>query len=331
MKTHLFLIAALALTAPALAYTPDYAGDGKTPAERMIIEKPFEIDRKAPSFWWRPSEKDPAAQLALAKKYETEGRLRKARNAYNDLVHEWHSAPEAVTAQLAIAAIYEKQAAWQDAYNENIYLLAHFSGQFPLEPVLENAFRLANLLAENNTGWFGLDLTGHTALRQNYERIVHFAPRWSRAAETYLRIGALYENEAYYTEAFATYARLLTAFPNTPLRDDVLYRANETLLKMARNEAQDAEKLRDCENLIALSIRNNPLHPKIPTFETWRDEIHAMRRALAYSQAKFYDTRRHNVKAARHAYRNFLRDFPEAEQGPAIIARLAELDQPAAQ
>ncbi len=328
MKTHLLLIAALTLTAPAMAYYPD-TGDGKNPAERMLTTDPLEVERKESSFWWRPSEKTPEAQLARARAYEAEGRLRKARNAYNDLVHEWHSSPQAVTAQLAIASIYEKQEAWQDAYDENIYLLAHFSGQFPLEPVLDKTFRLANLLAENNRGWFGIDLSGPTALRQNYERILHFAPRWSRAAETLLRIGALYEAEGYYTRAFNTYVKILVSFSDTPLRNDVVYRSNETLLKMARNESQDSEKLRECENLIALSIRNNPLHPSVPLFESWKEEINAMRRTLAYSQAKFYDTRQHSIDAARRAYRKFLLDFPSAPQAQEVNARLIELDRAA--
>lgn len=331
MKKQLIVVLAGLLALPLAANPRDFAGDGRTPAEHMIVYDPLEIERKEPSFWWRPSEQTPEAQLVLAQRYEAEDRLKKARNAYNDLVHAWHSAPEAVTAQQAIARIYEKQGKYQDAYDENIYLLAHFSGQFPLDPILDKTFKLANLLAENRRGWFGIDLIGANALRENYQRIIHFAPRWQRAPEVLLRIGALYESDGRYTEALATYSRILTAFPETQLKDDIIYRVCESLLKLAKSKSQDSEKLKECENRLALMIRSNPKHPGRDTFEEWQQEIYAMRRELSYNKAKFYDNRKYSAAVTKDAYAKFLSEFPDAPQRDAIAARLTELAPSAAQ
>jgi len=73
-------------------------------------------EKKSRSLFHRPNEDTPAEQFAFAVEREKAGRLRSAKDAYDDLVHHWHDSQEAPEAQFALARILFEQGKYEKAF-----------------------------------------------------------------------------------------------------------------------------------------------------------------------------------------------------------------------
>ena len=304
---------------------------GRTPTELLFLTDPLEIPLKEPSWFFGGAEKDsPAAQLAYAQGLERAGERDEAIEAYDDLVRHWHATPEALTAQLAIARLHSAAGETQLAYDADIYLLAHFNGRFELSPVLEDATAQADALARRE-----LDrtfrLTSGAGLRQNYERIIHFAPRWRRVPDLLLRIAELYSENEEYASAITVCDRLIVDWPAYSKLDDVVALYCRACRAQADLWANDVGRLAHLERLLAGARTFRPSHPDLAQFAEWEQEIRLMRRDRAYLAAAFYDNpKAYSPEAALLAYQAFLREFPDAPQAGAVRERIAALAPAAA-
>ena len=307
----------------------DYSRMGRTPEELRFLDNDevTEVDLKEPSwwFWGGPDEKTPAAQLALGARLEREGKREEAVEAYDDLVHAWHATPEALTAQLAIARLESAAGNAQRAYDADIYLLAHFAGRFELEPVLRDAVAQADLLTAREVGRT-LHLSSGATLRRNYERIIHYAPRWGRVPELMLRIADLYYDDGEYASAITVCDRLLVDWPHASNLDAVVARYCAAVREQATLWRNDTRRLAHLERLMAGAQTFRPNHPDRDRFAAWQREIHQLRHDRAYANASFYDNpKAYSREAARLAYQAFLRDFPESPHAETLRVRIAQL------
>ena len=328
MKRILTLSLLLLCVTVLRAQYVDYSRMGKTPAELMFIDDPMDIELKEPSWWWHDPEKDsPAEQLEYARALEAEGKADAAIDAYDDLVHEWHATPEALKAQLAIARLYSAAGEAEKAYDADIYLLAHFSGRFEMEPVLKDALSQADLMAGRaGSGFLGLRRYSHATLRSNYERIIHFAPRWVMVPELLMRIGALYSDAGQYASALTIYDNIIVRWPSFARMDDVVYCYAKACREQANVWHNDTGRLNNLERLIAGAIAFRPAHPSRADFEAWQREIYEIRRDGSYVKAAFYDNpKAYSPDSAIRAYQAFLQQFPDAPQADAVRARIAAL------
>lgn len=327
MKFRLPILFFVLLAGGALrAQYQDYSRMGKTPAELMFIDDPMVIELKEPSwFWHNPKRSTPMAQLIYAADLERSGKTKAALEAYDDLVHEWHSTPEALKAQLALARLYSATGEARKAYDEEIYLLAHFAGRFELEPVLADAVAQADLLVARERDR-NFRLNSGASLRQNYERIIHFAPRWHRVPEMMLKIAELYVCDEDYSGAITICDRVIVDWPAWERMDDVISLYCEACRKQADVWKNDTGRLKQLERLIAGARTFRPLHPDLKTFTVWQQEVYELRRACSYEKAVFYDNpAAYSAEAAVLAYQTFLREFPDASEAESVRARLAEL------
>ena len=200
----------------------DYSQIGRTPEALRFLDDPLKIELKEPAWLFGgPKMGTPAEQLLLAERLEREGKREEAVEAYDDLVHEWHASPEALTAQLAIARLESAAGRAQQAYDADVYLLAHFAGRFELEPVLADAVAQADALAARERGRT-FHLSSGATLRRNYEQIIHFAPRWKRVPELLLRIAELYVEDEEYANAITICDRLVIDWPRYAGLDDAV-------------------------------------------------------------------------------------------------------------
>lgn len=304
----------------------DYSRMGRTPAELLFLTDPMEVELKEPSwFWHSPKKGSPAEQLAYAQGLEREGAREKAVEAYDDLVHEWHATPEALAAQLAIARLESAAGNAQAAYDADLYLLAHFGGRFELEPVLQDAAAQADFLAGRELGRT-FRLASGKALRENYERIIHFAPRWRRVPDLLLRIAELYQEEGEFASAITVCDRLIVDWPTYSGMDEVVALYCRACRRQADVWRNDVGRLAHLEKLLGGACVFRPTHPEVAQFRQWMREVYLLRRERAYRNAAFYDNpSAYSPEAAALAYQAFLRDFPDAPQADAIRARLAAL------
>ena len=321
------LLCGLLVCAHALAQYRDYARLGKTPAELRFIDDPMEIEKKEPSWWFwnRPHEDTPAAQLAYAAALERAGRREKAVGAYNDLVRTWHASNEALYAQLSIARLESAMGHASAAYDADIYLLAYFSGLFESGPVLEDAVAQADLLVAQERAR-SLKLRLGSGLRANYERIIHFAPRWARVPELMMRIASLYVEDGEFASAITICDRICIDWPTYAKLDEVIDLYCSACRSQADRWSNDAGRLKQLEQLVSGAIIFRPAHPNSALFGRWKREIYDMRQARAYEKAAHYDNpKAYSRQAAIGAYQNFLREFPDAPEAPKVRERLSAL------
>ena len=323
----LFLLLGLVLASAAWAQYRDYAQMGKTPAELQFIDDPMEIEKKEPAWWfWNKPKMDSAAdQLAYAAGLERAGKQRKAVSAYNDLVRQWHTAPEALYAQLSIARLESAMGNAAAAYDADIYLLAYFAGHFKSGPVLEDAVAQADqMVAKNREGKIKLRLG--SGLRANYERIIHFAPRWERVPDLMVKIAELYAQDGEYASAITVCDRIFIDWPAYEKLDEVVALYCDACRQLADQWRNDTGRLKHLEQLISGAIIFRPAHPDVALFGRWKQEIYELRRERSYGKATFYDNpEAYSLEAAIRAYQTFLREFPDAPQVAQVRARLAEL------
>ncbi len=315
------------LCAPiAMAQYQDYSQMGKTPAELRFIDDPLKIELKEPSWFWHNPKKDTAEeQLVYAMQLEQKGKWEKAVEAYDDLVHEWHASPEALTAQLSIARLNSIHNQTQAAYDADIYLLAHFAGRFELDPVLRDAVAQADLLVSRDMGRT-FRHNSSAALRANYERIIHFAPRWPRVPELLLKIADIYMKNGEYDSAITVCDRIIIDWGSSIDIDEILTTYCTACRKQADVWQNDTGRLKFLEDLIGGVRTFAPSHAHVATFTEWQKEIYLMRQKRSYEKAVFYDNpQAYSIEAAINAYKAFLREFPEAPQKESVNARIAAL------
>ena len=326
MKRHALALAAALCAALAGAQYQDYSRFGQTPAELRFYDEVTDVDLKKPSWLWHnPACDTPQEQLLHAARLEREGRRDDAVEAYDDLVHEWHATPEALTAQLAIARLESAAGNARQAYDADVYLLAHFAGRFELEPVLEDALAQADYLAGRDRDRTFRFHSGD-ALRLNYGRLIHFAPRWARVPELLQRIADLHLADGEYASAITVCDRLVTDWPNYKDLDAVVTLYCTACRRQADVWRNDLGRLRQLERLIAGAQTFRPDHPEAARFAAWQAEIHALRRDRAHANASFYDNpAAYSAEAAIRAYQAFLREYPDAPQADAVAKRVQAL------
>jgi len=321
----LFTVVASAAWAQYGAGSP-VSGYGEDQNDLAFEDEPMKVERKESSMWWDPVEKTPAAQLARGKRLEAEGSLRYARNAYNALVHEWHASPEAATAQMAVARLYEARGNLERAYEENLYLAVYFAGQCPYDEVLDRTFRMANALLHDNKSFLGLELAGNESLRENFERILHYAPRWHRAPEAMMIVAALHESDKAYADAARVYDGLIMRWPMSPQVQEAAVHSATCHHAAAMRQKENEPRCRDAIMAINALLGRFPHHAEREKIEALRDELVTMRMELNYKQACFYDSPQRSTAAAVTAYRRFIREFPDSKYVAAVRTRLEQLE-----
>lgn len=324
---YLLSLSLLCVTATAFAQYRDYSRMGKTPAELRFIEDPREVELKEPSWFWHNPEKDSAEeQLRYADECYRDGDLTEAAEAYDDLVHEWHSTAEALRAQLMLARVYDELGNTRAAYEAYIYLLAYFAGRFELEPVLKNVMRLADTMVYEDQQ-ASLGKYSNARLRANYENIIYYAPRWESVPTMLLRIANLYAAEGNYSSTLTICDRIVVQWKNYKQMDAVVDTYCTACRQLANQWRNDTGQLLKVERLLAGAMAYAPTHARIPTYKLWLQEIYELRRNRSYEKARFYDNpAAYSVDSAILAYEMFLEDFPDAKEVEVVRKRLQELN-----
>jgi len=284
-------------------------------------------DRKEPSMWHSPSGATSAEQLALARRYEEAGRISRAINAYDDLVHKWHNAPEAVLSQCSVARLVEADGDYSRAFDEYQYLISYFPGQFDYFAALDRQYRCANLLRTANRRFLGIKMATTETVRLMYERILLNGPHWEKAPEIALLIGALHEEEKEYSDAALCYERMANLYPGTDKARDGAYRAALCRYGFTHEHPRDEHARHLAITAVVSFLNNFPLDPRCEELKVYQSEITGQEEDASYAQAYFYDNNRSDRQAAIVAYQDFLRRYPNSPHAKTAAARLAKLEQ----
>ncbi|MBQ9726075.1 MAG: tetratricopeptide repeat protein [Kiritimatiellae bacterium] len=329
----LFLLAA----APASAVRPSAAarspagGAASADGARLAPRDPAAApDFKTP---WRlfgaPAEDSPAAQFARARRLEGEERWSAAVSAYDALVHNWGSSPEAPEAQLSVARLLEFTGEYEKAFKEYQYFLEHYGasggGEFGYADVVAAQFACANQLRTRISGspWspsYGL-------VSAMFRKVADNAPDGPRAAESvYLQAMSL-ELGGADDRAVPVYERLPVRYPASDLVPSARYRAAFCRARLSDAAPNDERTLVHALQALRSALAAAPGSPDAPRAAERERELHARQTAQAFERAEFYDRVRRRPEAAAMAYRDFLRLHPDAAEAPRARARLAEIEE----
>ena len=323
------LLAAVATAGICHAQSPvspdDRLPDSEIPP--LTLDDAFAIDRKEPGFFTRsPGEKTPEAQLERARNFERADRFERARMAYNSLVRHWHSAPEALEAQIKVAEMVGLQGNHELAFKEYQYLFKHFAGRFDFNDILQRQYQIANALATRKKTFLGIPVQSHEEDRLRYEQIAVNAPNGPLAPEALLKAAAYHELDNEFIGAADAYARLRIRHPASPQAAAAAYAEARCRYSQALKQPKDDALTRHAIAAIDAILLQFPRLPERDELAGWRAELRTKREEDALRSAQFYDHRSRQPRAALTAYRQFLQDHPASPRVDEVRGRVRQLE-----
>ncbi|MCQ2388931.1 MAG: outer membrane protein assembly factor BamD [Kiritimatiellae bacterium] len=333
---------ALATAAAMLAAAVWAAPGARVPGTGMGGASPFATDhypgfedldafdkpeRRTPS-WFLGLEKDNAAdQFAWAKRMEAEGSLRAARRGYDALVRQWPASPEAPQAQLALARLWEtKLQEYDEAFDAYDYLLDFYPRACDYAEIVAEQYKIVNLLAKNKRTWFGLSFTSTRSLRRKYEHVVRRAPGAEYAADAFLKIADLREQDSDWEEAVKVYGAVQSRYDGTVQARTAAYLEAAARMHLARRLAYNNPRLKDTRGYLKLALQRYPDHERAEEMKGWIGEIDTWLSEEDWKSARFYDTRQRTRHAALSAYEKFVKEHPDSAHADEARARIDEIN-----
>ena len=284
---------------------------------------------KEPKFFaWLngPKTEDAAAQFAWAAKLETEGDVSGARKAYDALVREWPTAPEACKAQLKVAELLIAERDYEEAFKEYRYLLDFYSSSCDFAAVTEEMYKLAELMrAEGKTIVF-FNFRNTVDVRRAYESLVLRAPGAAFVPKAMLTIAGLREEEDHQSEAIAVYENLRNLYPSAPEAVEASYREAAARMTVVRRHEYNRNRVRDTAEYLRQTLAAGKLdEAKAAELKEYLAETGRMQEDEAWKSASFYDSRTPTKRSAINAYTAFLGEYPDGVHAEEARARLEEL------
>ena len=288
--------------------------------------------RKEPRWfgWLNGPAKDTAAeQFEYAASLESEESWKAARKAYDALVREWPTSPEAAKAQKAVADIcLGKLLDSEAAFAEYRYLLDFYSAQCDYDQIVEQMYRTAELMRDEGKTVLFFRFDNTVDVRRAYEAVVLRAPGAAFAPKAMLTIASLREDEDKPETAATVYENLRSMYPDTQEAAISLYREAKARMIVLRRCEYNRERVQDMIGFLTFALGSGKLAPgEMDEVAAFRDEARALLEEEAYNAAKFYDSRTRTKRSAKSAYQRFLDEYPTSDRAPEVRRRLLELQQ----
>jgi outer membrane assembly lipoprotein YfiO len=304
-------------------YAPHSSG-----AQPTKEHSPYSTDKKMPSFFHRPAKKNPAEQLAYAKKLEKKDKLRSAIGAYNDLVHRWHNSSEAIMAQHQIAVLYMKREKYTKAFKAFQYMIDHYAGNFDYDAALNYQTKIARTVLRDRWGDI-LFLPGLEAPERAlplFEKIIENAPNWGKTPEVRLKLGLTYESVKQYEEAIAAYDEVQQFHPFSKEAETALFRKAFCLYTLSKKAPRDEKLCRKALSALASFVARYKMSPYKDDAQKYLTELNLHLSEMYYARAEFYDKKNRN-KSALIAYKDFLKKFPSSNRSKLVYQRVKVLEK----
>jgi len=326
-STHKLLpVCVFLLIGASLATAQGYRApeDEFEPAPKSIAR----ADKKRPGMFHRPEKASAAEQLGYAATLETRQRLRAARSAYDDLVHEWHDSREAPQAQFAVARLRFAQGKYEKAFNAFQYLIDYYSGQFKYNEVLDYQLRTANQIMNDRWGDV-LFLPGFEAPERALpllSKLAENAPNWDKAAGVRLTIGMIHEELKDYEMAVSAYDAVEQYHPGSDEAERAGFRKARCLYVLSEKMPRDEKSCRTALSALASFMARYKQSERQSEAQGYIDTLKLRLEKMYYERAQFYDRMEKRPEAALIAYRDFMQKFPSSDRAPTVYTRIEALE-----
>ena len=289
----------------------------------------FKPEKKTPrlfGFITGPKMDNAAAQSAWAAQLESEGDVSGARKAYDALVREWPTAPEAAPAQLKVAKLLAAELDYEESFKEYRYLLDFYSSHCDFSAVAQEMYKLAELMREEGKTILFFRFRNTVDVRRAYESLVLRAPGADFVPKAMLTIAGLREDEERFGEAVTVYENLRNIYPASSEATEAAYREARTRMNIVREHEYNRNRVRDTSGYLRQTISDVVLaEDRVAELRAWQAECEGLLENEAWKSAKFYDSPTRTKTSAVNAYRAFLQDYPAGQHSDEARTRIAEL------
>ena len=336
MKLEKFFFAVV--MAAVLSGYADEPGVGSGPGVRYatdaypgfdINDGSFKPEKKEPklfAFLNGPKMEDAASQFAWAAQLESENDVTGARKAYDALVREWPTAPEAPKAQLKVAQLLAAELDYEESFKEYRYLMDFYSSSCDFQSVVQEMYKLAELMREEGKTILFFNFRNTVDVRHAYESLVLRAPGADFVPKAMLTIAGLREDEGHLAEAVAVYENLRNLYPSASESAEGAYREARTRMNLVRDHEYNRNRVRDTAGFVRQTVSGVVLDDsKVADLRAWLAECEGFLEDEAWKAAKFYDSATRTKGSAVNAYNVFLKDYPAGAHADEARARIAEL------
>ena len=273
-----------------------------------------------------PAKTNATEQLAYAEACESEQSWRAARRAYDALVREWPSSPEAPVAQLKLADLYlGHYLEYEEAFTEYKYLLDYYSSQCDYDAMARRLYEVARLMEREGKTLIFFRFANTVDVHRAFEAVVLRAPGADFAPAAMLTVASLREDEGEFERAVQVYENLRNLHPLSAEAPVALHREGAARMKMLHEHEYNRGRCQDTIAFLRMALASNPSDETKDDFSKWLDEAVAKLEDEAFAAAKFYDSRTRTRRSAVNAYERFLRDYPASRHVDEARARLKEL------
>lgn len=289
---------------------------------------PAKPDRKDGSFFRRPAKDSSASQLEYARELEEEGRLRRAANQYDALVHRWHFSEEAPAAQFAYARVLYERRRYERAFKEFQYMMHYFSGLFDFSAVLDYQLRIANHIMGRRWATFGV-FPGFESQERSLpmlEAIIANAPNWEKTPAIRLMIGTIYENAKEREKAVEAYEAVFQHHPGSEEAQVAAFRKAFCLADLSDKSPRDEHRTREALSALTSFQVAYPQNENREEASRRVDTLKKRLEEMYYQRALYYDEIEKRPVSAMVGYREFIKQFPSSERAPAVMQRIEALD-----
>ncbi len=291
------------------------------------------VEKKTPRWfsWWTGPKKDtPAEQLKWANFCRAANHNGAARRAYDALVREWPSSPEAAKAQEALADLYfERALDYEAALTEYKYLLDYYSSCCNYDAVAYRLYEAAQMMEKEGKRVFFVRFANTVDVRRAYEAVVLRAPGAKYAPAAMLKVAELREDAGDDKEAIQVYENLRNLYAREPEAKTALYKEARTRMRLLKAHQYNRSRCEDTVAFLKLALATNPDAASKADYAAWLAEAVALLEAEAYQAARFYDSRTRTKRSAIRAYERFLKAYPASRYAEEARARLTELQEEA--
>lgn len=287
-------------------------------------------DRKKEPRWFSwcngPDKSDAASQYAYAVECVSNQSWRAARKAYDALVREWPTAPEAPKAQKALADMYfEHYLEYENAFREYKYLLDYYSSQCDFDAMAARLYEVAKLMREEGKSFMFVRFDNTVTVRRAFEAVVLRAPGADYAPEALMTIAQLREDDQEWDQAVQVYENVRSLYSHTPKAKAAFVREARCRMQILRSHGYNRIRNQDTIDFLKMALQSGPDLETKAELDGYLAEAIRNIEDEAYRAAKFYDSRTRTKKSAINAYERFLKTYPVSDHADEVRQRLAEL------
>ena len=277
---------------------------------------------------WRPGEgwtnensgealaaSDAKAGLQLARNLEAKEAYKDALSAYRSIVRRWPLSSAAGEAQFKVGFMLEKRAEFWDAYKAYQKVVEKYPGSQFFDLAIERQFSIGNLFlaGEPQKVWKIPLLPSMDKTVQIFEAVIKNAPYGAYAPQAHFKIGLAREKQKKWSDAIASYNKLIDKYPGSDLAGDAQYQIGYAWYQASSQPDYDQSAAQKSIEAYQDFLVRYPNSEKVEQAKIYMSELTGRRVQGSYNIAQFYEKQK-NYKAALIYYNDVVQQGPNSAQ-----------------